>query len=257
VDTTPILTAPWPDNLDAATVPFAKRTVTVLERQGIYTDPSLLNEVTSIDVLDWWNAGPATVEDLRIVGNDAIRRHHTETGLIEALAADLSNMASESWALQIWYHDPRFARFLPKGDHTVHEIATSGSAVDRRLLWEHGTQLRDAVDAQAELSLVDAISQYVEAISGQHGDRLDMLLADTGLNGTDPISGSAAARRLGVSHQRFYQIVQQLYRARDRACPPVGIWMPQLDAADQNGWPGGISAEAQTAIRGFVKSDGF
>jgi hypothetical protein len=193
VDTTPILTAPWPDDLDPADVPFTTRTVTVLERQGIYTNPTLLTELTAIDVLGWWNAGPATVEDLWIVGNDAIRRHHTETGLLEALAADLSNLASEPWASHIWYHDPRFAHFVPKGDDTVYDTATAGSAVDRRFLWEHATKLRDALDAQARLSLLDAIAQYVEAISGQHGERLDMLLAHTGLNGKDPINGTEAA----------------------------------------------------------------
>ncbi len=119
------------------------------------------------------------------------------------------------------------------------------------------TGLRDAVDAQAKLSLLAAVAQYVEAISGQHGERLDMLLAPTGLNGSDPIHGTEAARRLGISHQRFYQIVQQLFRARDRARPPAGIWMPQLDAEDEAGWPDSISKDAETAIRGFVKSDGI
>jgi hypothetical protein len=125
------------------------------------------------------------------------------------------------WAPHIWYHDPRFTRFIPKGDHTVYEIATSGSAVDRRFLWEQGTELRNAVDAQATLSLLDAVSQYVEAISGQHGDRLEALVARIGLNGHYPINGTEAARRLGVSHQRFCQIVQHLHRARGRACPPA------------------------------------
>jgi hypothetical protein len=225
VDTTPILTAPWPHNLDPAIVPFAKRTATVIERQGIYTNPTLLNNLTTTDVLGWWNAGPYTVEDLCDVGNDAIRRHHEETGLLEALEADLSNMASEPWAPHIWHHDPRFARFVPKGDLTVYEIATAGSTVDRRFLWEHRTGLRDAVDTQAKLSLLDAVAQYVEAVSGQHGDRLDALLARTGLNGSDPINGTDAARRLGISHQRMYQIVQQLHRAKARARPSAGIWM--------------------------------
>jgi hypothetical protein len=135
---------------------------------------------------------------------------------------DMSNLASEPWAPHIWYRDPRFSRFVPKGDLTVYQVATSGAGVDRRFLWEHGNELRDAVDAQARLSLLDAISQYVEAISGQHGERLDALLACTGLNGLDPITGADAARRLGVSHQRMSQIVGQLYRARDRACPPQG-----------------------------------
>jgi hypothetical protein len=102
VDTTPILTAPWPDDLDPADVPFTTRTVTVLERQGIYTNPALLNNLTTTDVLGWWNAGRATVEDLCDVGNDAIRRHHTETGVLATLATDLSNMASETWAPHIW-----------------------------------------------------------------------------------------------------------------------------------------------------------
>jgi hypothetical protein len=257
VDTTPILTAPWPHDLDPADVPFTKREGIVLEREGIYTNPTLLNELTTFEVLGWWNAGPATVEDLRITCNDAIRQHHTETGLLDALTTDLSNMASEPWAPHNWYHDPRFARCVPKGDLTVYEVATAGSAVDRRFLWEQRNELRNAVDAQARLSLLDAISQYVEAISGQHEERLDALLARTGLNGRDPITGAQAARRLGVSHQRMSQIVAQLYRARDRACPPEGIWMPQLDAADKTGCLASISTEAQSAIRGFINNNGF
>jgi hypothetical protein len=209
--------------------------------------------MTTVDVLGWWNAGPTTVDDLRVTGNDAIRRHHSEAGLLEQLAADLSVMASEPWAQHIWHRDARFAQFLPKGDHTVYDTAAFGSTVDRRFLWEHRTGLREAVDAQAKLSLLDAIAQYVEAISGQHGERLDMLLAHTRLNGSDPIHGTEAARRLGVSHQRMYQIVQQLCRARDRACPPAGIWMPQLDEA---GWPAGISAKSKASIQGFISSDG-
>ena len=172
MNSTPILTVPWPLDLDPATVPFTRRTVTILQRQGIYTDPTLLNETTTTDVLGWWNAGPVTAEDLRATGNDAIMRHHTEAGLLKQLEADLSNMASEPWARHVWRRDPRFARFVPKGDHTVYEIATIGPSVDRRLLWEHREELRDAVVSQARLSLLDAISQYVEAISGQHDERL-------------------------------------------------------------------------------------
>jgi hypothetical protein len=161
-------------------------------------------------------------------------------------------MSLEPWAPHIWYHDPRFARFLPKGEGTVNEIATSGSAVDRRFLWEHGRQLRDAVDEEAKLSLLAEVAMYVEAFSGQHGERLDALLAHTALNGSDPINGTEAARRLGVSHQRMYQIVQQLYRARGRSCPPEGLWMPQLGAVERDDWPASISANAKTSIRAFA-----
>jgi hypothetical protein len=33
--------------------------------------------------------------------------------------------------------------------------------------------------------------------------------------------------------------------------------MPQIDLADETGWPTGISIMAESAIRGFAKSDLF
>ena len=66
------------------------------------------------------------------------------------------------------------------------------------MLWGNLEALRGAVDAQAALSLPDAVAEYVEAISGQHGERLEVLLARTGLNGQDPITNREMARRLGV-----------------------------------------------------------
>lgn len=251
MNTTPILTAPWPRSLDPAIVPFKKRTVTILHRKGMFTDPSLLDDVTTGDVLSWWNAGPVTVKDLRVTGNEAIRRHHAEADLLKRLASDLSDVASLQWTRHIWHRDPRFAKFVPKGDSTVYEVSTSGSAIDRRFLWDHLEGLRAAIDVQASLSLLDAVSQYVEAISGQHGERLDALLAQTGLNGRDPITGAEAARQLGVSQQRIHQIRQQLCRNRDRANPLTGIWIPQIDTADRDGWPESISANARTTIQSF------
>jgi hypothetical protein len=44
VNRMPILSALWPHDLDPATVPFTKRTATILQRQGIYTNPTRLNE---------------------------------------------------------------------------------------------------------------------------------------------------------------------------------------------------------------------
>lgn len=147
--------------------------------------------------------------------------------------------------------DPRFAEFVPKGDATVFDVAISGTALDRRTLWEHLTGLRAAVDAQAALSLSEAVSAYVEVISGQHGQRLDVLLARTGLNGRDPITGIEAGRRLGVSYQRIYQLEQQLRKSRDKARSPGGIWMPQIDDAEREGWPDDFTDSGIGAIRSF------
>jgi hypothetical protein len=54
----------------------------------------------------------------------------------------------------------------------------------------------------------------------------------------------------------MYQIVQQMYRARDRTCPPAGIWMPQVDAASQHGWHGNVAPSSKAAIQGFFADDG-
>ena len=93
------------------------------------------------------------------------------------------------------------------------------------------------------------MSAYVEAVSGQHGQRLDILLAVTGLNGQQPIIGAEAARRLNVSHQRIYQIVNQLHRRMELARPARGAWFPQITVADQTAWPNGYTHRGIEAIR--------
>jgi hypothetical protein len=143
-----ILDAPWPTDLNRADVQFKGRTETVLVRHGFYDDTTLFDSLTQSDVAAWWNAGPATIQDIRSTGNEAIRLHHETTELRLRIDADLAEVALEPWAEHIWYQDPRFAEFLPKGSSTVHDIATSGSAVDRRFLWERLDGLRAAVAQQ-------------------------------------------------------------------------------------------------------------
>jgi hypothetical protein len=169
VDNARIFNTPWPADLNPAEVPFRGRTETVLRRQGFFDDPRLFDSLTEGDVAGWWNAGPATVDNIRSTGNEAIQLHHETVDLRLRIDTGLSAVAVESWAEHIWYWDPRFAEFVPRGDSTVHDIATSGTAADRRALWDRLDGLRAAINRQAELSLDDAVSQYVEVVSGQHG----------------------------------------------------------------------------------------
>ena len=122
---------------------------------------------------------------------------------------------------------------------------------DQRFLWGNLEDLTAAVDAQAALSLPDAVSGYVEAISGQRGERLEVLLARTGLDGHDPITGREAARHLDRSQARIQQIRDQLLRHRDRCRPPAGVWMPQLVVAESDGWSDEYKGEGMVATRGF------
>ncbi len=117
------------------------------------------------------------------------------------------------------------------------------------MLWANLEALRDAVEAQAALTLPDAVAQYVEAITGWDGQKLDVMLAVSGLNGREPIMRAEAARRLGVSHQAVTQFVQRLWRVRDRARPPAGIWMPQIAEAERSGRPDGFTEASIAAAR--------
>jgi hypothetical protein len=57
-------------------VPFQKRTVTVLRREGLWDDMTRLDDTSEADALGWWYAGVKTVADLRETGNAAIAAHH-------------------------------------------------------------------------------------------------------------------------------------------------------------------------------------
>jgi hypothetical protein len=249
MDNSRILDASWPADLNPADVPFNGRSETVLRRQGFFDDPSLFDCLAESDVAAWWNAGSVTVRDIRSTGNEAIRFHHETTELRRRIDTDLSAIAIEPWAEHIWYRDPRFAEFVPRVNSTVHDIAISGTAVDRHFLWDQLDALRAAVSRQGELTLGGAVSEYVEAVSEQHGQRLDVLLAVTGLNGQDPIAITEAAQRLGVSRQRISQIINQLHRRREVARPATGSWLPQIAIADQTHWPNGYSQLGIEAIR--------
>jgi hypothetical protein len=250
----PILDEPWPADLDPETVPFKGRTVTVLIRHGFFDNWDLFSELTVNDMSAWWNVGPVTVRDLQATGNAAIKRHHGDTDLLRELDTDLEDVALEPWSVHIWYHDPRFSEYVPKGGSTVHEIATSGSALDRRYLWERLGALRQAVERQAALPLDSAVSQYVEAISGQHSERLEVLLARTGLSGQEPITASQASGMLGVSRARINQIEHQVQRNRQRACPPAGTWMPQVQRVERYRLPNLSTEPGIAAIRSFFES---
>ncbi len=246
-----LLNALWPDDFDPATVPFRQRSVTILQRVGYFDDWTLFNTLTETEVLSWWNAGVVTVADIRDTGTEAIRHYHAEPALLARIKADLAAVAKEPWAQHVWRRDPRFKTYLPRVDATVYDIATSGTSVDRRFLWDHLEDLRGAVEEQVALTLPEAVSEYVEAISGQHGHRLEVLLALTGLNGQDRISGLEASRRIGRSPPRGGQILHQCLRNRDRARPPTGIWMPQIEAAERDGWPGKYTERGIEATKAF------
>ena len=256
----PILEALWPPDLDPETAGFRVRTVTILRRMGIWDDMIRLDDISEANVLSWYTAGVKTVADLRDTGNAAIAAHHAgaperERQAVESrwIAGELRELAGESWTAEVRGRDPRFRDLLPHRVVTVREICLKEGSVEQRHLWDNLADLKARMQRFASLPLTEAVASYIEAISSQHGIRLEVLLAYTGLGGRDPMSGREAAEILGVSSQRVQQISAQLQRNRDRARPPAGIWMPQVDAAITDGWPDGYTTAAIGTIRVFFR----
>ena len=185
------------------------------------------------------------------IGGSAIRHYHGRAALLERIEADLVIVEKGPWARHIWFKDPRFKEYLPKGDGTVYDIATTGSLGVQQLLWRNLAALRGTVEVQAALSLPDAVAGYVAAITGRHGHRLEVTLAYTGLDGRDPISATEAARRRGVTRSAIYQNRNRLLRNRERARLPAGAWLPQVGDAVRDAWPEGYTVRGVEATRGF------
>ena len=137
----------------------------------------------------------------------------------------LRRLAGRKWAHQVWRRDPRFADLLPKVDATVADIAANGTVDERKQLLRNLPLLQDRL-AYYRSRRDESLRVFVSGISQQAGERLEVLLAVGGV--TQPkISKSEGARRLGVVPQRMHQLVNQLWRAWDKAAPAAGVWQLQ------------------------------
>ncbi len=135
----------------------------------------------------------------------------------------------------------------PLRDLLATVAAHPGTPVDRL----DQEQYAVAVAAQRDLDLPDAVFNYVGSATGYDAARIEVLLAVMSLNGLDRIPTKHAARRLGLSHTRVSQLVRRLWRLRDAATPPTGIWMPQIEAAERDGWPDGYMKAGIKATKVF------
>jgi len=174
------------------------------------------------DLVEKGNAAIARHEDLP---PEQRRRHSV---IIRWDAVDrlkLRRLVDRKWAHQVWRRDPRFTDLLPNVDATVAEIATSGAVDDQKFLLRNLPLLQDRLRYYRGRR-DESLRVFVSGITGQTGDRLEVLLAVAGF--TQPrISQTEGARRLGVVPQRMHQLLGQLWRAWDKAAPPAGAWQLQ------------------------------
>ncbi len=203
-------------------MPFATRTVTVLQREGVWADMTRLDDVEAADAVDWWYSGHQTIDDLTTTGNDAIAWHHNE-GL------ELVAFADEEWTHQIWRRDRRFADLLPATYATVAEVCVAGSHLHQRQIWVALSALRPRMFVLGTERDDEALRRYVGAVTGKTGDRLVAIMRVNGLE-DPPLLRVAAAAWLGVSGVRVTQLARKMRMWIDRATPPAGVWMPQEPA---------------------------
>lgn len=218
----PILTQPWPPDLDPARVPFRQRTITVLKGMKLWDDMTRINTVTREAVRGYWVTGPITVDDLITTATAAIVWHQHE-------AKDLAAMGErESWTRQVWRRDKRFVDLLPPVDATVYDIAVGGYHDHQRHLQQTLPALRNRLAELSAEAPDEALMRYVAINTGRTRKRTAILLQRLHL--LEPaINGSEAARQLGVSPQRIYQLVGQLRNRIEQLQPPGGggAWLPQ------------------------------
>ena len=137
-------------------------------------------------------------------------------------------VGEENWTRKVWRKDGRFRDLLPPIDATVQEIAVSGHHRDQRFLLGTLPELRQRLKHLAAEPRDEAVIRYVAGNTGQSRRRTVMLLRRLGV--LEPaITGSEAARQLGVSPQRIHQLVAQISHRLDQVLPP-GVtepWLPQ------------------------------
>jgi hypothetical protein len=203
-----LLDQPWPPDLHPNRVPFRRRTLTVMERAGLFDNPPAIDDLTENDVLGWENAGVGTLQDFIEAGNAGIEWHNGP-------ARGLAPVAEEPWAAQVSRRDPRFTDLLPKTDQTVAQVALEGHQDHQRVLLANLEAIRRRVDKIARQTPEETLREWLGLITGQTGRRLDVVMARLGYTDEEILLREAAAE-LGVNIARVGQLVAQAKKAIER-----------------------------------------
>ena len=210
-----ILDRPWPPGLDPGVVAWPKRTDRLLAH-GIAADPARLSALTYGALLALPRVGARAAYTFALTAEQAIDDAYAEGRLPSALADLVRRAAAAPWVDLVDGDDPRFADLLPEGTG----IDAPGSP------WV----LPDVFDRVARIEqtpLDTALREYVAALSGLTGERLDALLARIGVDGKPPRSLPKAINGAQISLERLRQLQ---IRALEHL-PPHPVYMPTLERA--------------------------
>jgi Sigma-70, region 4 len=228
---------PWPLDLDPGTVPWTRRTRNCLLRSGLGDNPLRLSQLTYGDLLAMPQMGPRSVLDFAVTAEMAIDRIERGQHIPDELTELARKVLRAPWAEFISGEDPRFSDLLPNDSRTLadrlDEIQLSSEAIATA---EEGHALAlvlpsivERITRIEESPLDVALHEYVAALSGLQGARLDALLQRFGFDGRPPRTLQYAADVMGVTRERVRQIQTRVTEKR----PSHPIFLPALDRALQ------------------------
>jgi sigma-70-like protein len=243
----------WPASLPPLLLPWRTRTRNCLEKSGLLEDRLALSNLTYKDLLelpamgilsalDFASTVEAAMDQLDVVGDLSPLQLEFENIEPEGRSQEsprhdlrdrLLKVIDAGWAPQVSEHDPRFIDLLPDGEGTVFEridVYTSSPA-DHQLEEQSLAEAIPAIEARIQeidsLPLDVALQDFLAAVSGYSGKKLEALLARLGWGGQEPITLEEAGRIAGITRER----VRQLLKRIENRMPDHPVYMPALDSA--------------------------
>lgn len=231
----PALDRPWPLGLDPDLVPWARRTRNCLSRSGLIDDRLRLSRVTYGDLLAIPQMGARSVLDFVVTAEAAIDLIDGGFEVPEELVELVRKAVGAAWAEIVSEEDPRFSDLLSNASGTLadrlEEIKATPEAIATAEGWSALAPVLPAIFeriARIERCPLDvALREYVSALGGLEGARLDALLGRMGLDGQPPRTLQQVADVLNVSRER----VRQLQTRVTEQLPSHPVFMPALDRA--------------------------
>ena len=228
----------WPVGLLPDEVPWGARVRNAVRRAHLLELPNKLAILTFGEVFALPAIGTKSVLEFASILEAAVgsmpdgARPTDSSVIVESFDPRLLD---ESWIDMVSSEDPRFSSVLPGGWGTVGDRLESALVTDRGISGTPAvvTLIRSLPSIVARVNdiarqpLDIALREYVLALSGQEGDRLDALVARLGFDGQPRRTLAETAKSISVTRERMRQL-ESKFKER---LPSHPAFMPALDEA--------------------------